>query len=266
MPGSAIVGEGSAYVTAEDVLQKTRSILNDAYNTPDGTPGTVPGEILTDDWAPTWEYLGIAYDMCQCELADNGVETNVKEVFLNNIPIVQNADPSVQIWISQSGTYNGSNNVASPQLPADLIVPLRLWERFQGTQNPFVQITPAQDGLPGYSLQAPQFRWYDWRADAVYLPGATMLNQIRMRYVAYYPDLTAPSSVVPYRRLRVALAWMTAYVFANSRNDPQAAQLKQNAMEQLDNIITATVRRRQRRGVARRAYGQSNGSRRTLLG
>ena len=249
MPNVSQVGEGANSNNAGYVLNKTRAIINDVME-------SNAGDILTDDWPATWEYLNIAQRMCQEYLANNGVESNVKEVFLSGILPVANTDPSTQVWVSQSGYYDGANNHTTPYLPADVVMPLRIWERFDGTQNPFVQVTPANDGLDGFLPQLPYFRQYEWRGNALYLPGATMLNQLRFRYIAYFADLTGPTSVLPYPRMAIALAWMTAYVFAQARGDMTAtATLKGDAYEQLDNIINYSIRRKQRRGVSRRPYG-----------
>lgn len=243
------IGEGAAFNSAEYVLNKTRAITNDVME-------SNAGDVLTDDWPATWEYLNIAQRMCQEYLANNGVETNVKEVILSGLTACGNVDPSTQVWVSQSGYFDGANDHQTPALPADMIIPSRIWERFDGTQNPFVQVTPANDGLDGFLPQAPYFRLYDWRGNAIYMPGATMTNQLRIRYIAYFQDLTAPDSVVPYPRVAIALAWMTAFVFAQARGDMTAvATLKAEAYDQLDNIVSYSIRRKQRRGVSRRPYG-----------
>jgi hypothetical protein len=242
------IGEGFAFDSAEYCLNQTRAIINDVME-------ETGGDILTDDWAPTWTYLNIAQRMCQEYLANNGVETNIQEFFIDGITPVTSTDPSTQVWISQSGYFDGTSNHATPHLPANIIIPNRVWERFSGTQNPFVQVTPAQDGLDGFIPQLPYFRQYDWRANMLVLPGATMTNELRVRAIVYFQDLTGPTSVIPYPRMSVALAYMTAYVFANARGDQSAVGLKQDALEQLDNIVSTTIRKKQRRGVSRRPYG-----------
>lgn len=245
---SQSIGQGAAFDSAEYVLNQTRAISNDVME-------SNAGDILTDDWAPTWTYLNIAQRMCQEYLSTNGVETNLSEVVLSNLTPVQNSDPATQVWLSQSGYFDGADNHATPALPANMILPLRVWTRFAGTQNPFVQVTPAQDGIDGFALQTPSPEVYDWRANLIVFPGFTQAADLRIRFVAYFQDLTGPTSVVPYSRMSVALAYMTAYVFASARGDQQAAVLKQDAYDQLDSIISSSIRKRQRRGVSRRPYG-----------
>jgi hypothetical protein len=250
------VGQGAAFDRAEYVLNKTRAITNDVME-------SNAGDILTDDWPATWEYLNIGQRMCQEYLSANGVETNRAETFLTNLTPVANSDPATQVWLSQSGYYDGADNHKVPALPADIVTPLRVWCRFSGTQSPFVQVDPAKDGIDGFAVQIPYPTVYDWRGNTMVFPGFTQTNDIRIRYDKYFPDLTGPTSVIPYPRMAIALAYMTAYVFANARGDQAAGGLKGDAYEQLDNIVSSSIRKRQRQGVSRRAYGGgTNGTRR----
>ncbi len=251
------IGQGAAFDSAEYVLNKTRAITNDVME-------SNAGDILTDDWPSTWEYLNIAQRMCQEYLSANGVETNRTEIILQNVPPVANSDPATQVWLSQSGYFDGEDNHTTPALPADIVIPTRIWCRFAGTQSPFVQVSPAKDGIDGYVVQIPYPSLYDWRSNLLVFPGFTQANDIRMRYDKYFADLTGPTSVIPYPRMAIALAYMTAYVFANARGDQAAGGLKNDAYEQLDNICSSSIRRRQRRGTSRRAYGGFSNGRRWL--
>jgi hypothetical protein len=248
------VGEGAAFDSAEWVMNATRGILNDVME-------SSAGDIFTDDWSSAWTYLNIAQRKCQEYLSANGVETNLQETFLYNTPPVTNSDPATQVWFSQSGYFDGTNNHTTPKLPANLVLPWRVWTRFSGTQNPFVQVSPTKDGINGFALQLPYPTVYDWRSNMLVLPGFTQAADFRIRYDQYFPDLTSGASTIPYPRMAVALAYMTAYVFAKGRGDATAADLKEDAYFELDNIISNSIRKRQRRGVSRRAYGGQSGNR-----
>ncbi len=248
------VGQGAPFDSAEYCLNQARAITNDVMESP-------AGDILTDDWPSTWTYLNIAQRKCQEYLAANGVETNIQEVFLYNTPAVTNSDPSTQVWFTSTLFFDGTNNHPAPHLPANMILPWRVWTRFSGTQNPFFQVSPAKDGINGSMVQIPYPAVYDWRSNMLVFPGFTQMCDFRIRFDQYFPDLTGPSSVIPYPRMTVALAYMTAYVFANARGDQMAAGLKDDAYAELDNIVSSSIRRRQRRGTSRRAYGGFQGNR-----
>jgi hypothetical protein len=245
------VGEGNAFDSAGYILTQTRAIVNDLME-------DAGGDILTNDWFATWVYLNQAYRICQHDLANNGVETNAKEVHMSPLVACPVSDPEQQVWISQSGYYNGVTNFANPSLPADMIIPLRLWERFAGTQNPFIQVTPSIDGLPSGMVQCQQFRFWDWRGSAIYLPGASQSNELRLRYIAYFPELTDANSVVVYPRMAVALAYMTAYCFAQARGSAQAPAMQSMAQNELDQIVSQTTRKKQRKGASKRPYCGNN--------
>lgn len=251
---SQTIGSGTPFDSAEYCLNQARAITNDVME-------SNAGDVLTDDWAPTWTYLNIAQRRCQEYLTANGVETNIQEVFLYNTPAVTNSDPSTQVWISSTGYYDGSNNHPNPKLPANMVLPWRVWTRFSGTQSPFVQVSPTKDGINGFALQLPYPPVYDWRSNMLVMPGFTQPSDFRIRYDQYFNDLTGPTSVIPYPRMTVALAYMTAYTFADARGDIRSGSLKDDAYSELDNIVSSSVRKRQRRGVSRRPYGGSNGNR-----
>jgi hypothetical protein len=241
------------YDQASVISDFVRLIVNDAIE-------SAGGEIYTDDWPQTWGYMSLAKRMCEQYLADNGVEFNVKEVILSGLTPVTSTDPSVQVYISQTGYFDGSNQHNTPTLPGDLITPLRLFERVMNATNTgYCQVTPANDGIPPALSQGQQFRFWDWRTDTIFLPGATQTNQLRLRYVSFSPDIDGPTAVIPFRRLGVALAYMTAFIFLGAREDVESAGAKAIADEQLDLIVTQTVRKKQRRGVQKRPYGGRGG-------
>ncbi len=249
---SAQLGEGAAFNTAGYVLRLARAAIADNIENQDG-------DLLTDDWPQSYDYLNIAYRSIQHELADNGIEANVKQTDLLNVTATASSDPETQVFISQNGYFDGENNHENPKLPADMIIPLRLYERFSGTQNPFVQVQPAVDGIPVGLPISQNFRYWDFRTDAIYMPGATQDNDLRLRYVAYFPELTDANSVVHYRRIAVALAYMTAYVFSQPRGNEEAGSLLSRAQQEIDNIVTQTTRKKQRRGSRRKPYGGRGG-------
>jgi hypothetical protein len=246
---SAIVSQGTALDSVEYVLNMVRVLINDAME-------DLAGDIFTDDWPAAFVYLNTAKRMVEQNLADNGVEFNIKETVLTPLPpVVNGGDPSIQVSITQEGFFDGANNHASPGLPGDMIIPLRLWERQVG-QGTFVQVTPATDGLDPRSSGGQNFGCWDWRADGIYLPGASMANELRLRYISFSPELTSPNGVMPFRRSALAVAFMTAFVFANARGGASAAGFKSLADEQLDNIVSQTTRKKQRRPAQKRAYGR----------
>jgi hypothetical protein len=151
----------TSFNSAEYVLNLSRSIVNDAAN-------GIEGDILADSQPYTFVYLNSAYQFVQDELANNGEETFKKELILTPVTPVVNTDPATQVFIYDQGYNDGGTSHALPSLPADLIIPLRLWERQSSTVNRFTPMQKANDGLPSISKGSYNVFW-EWRGDTIYL-------------------------------------------------------------------------------------------------
>src|SRR6185437_17012585 len=121
----------SAYNTAEDVLVRLRTIMNDSE--------VEGGDVLTDTAPFTFDLLNSAFERVQLELAKVGVEVAVETAWLIGLPSMPTVDPEARLVLDDDGTHvvypNGVGNADydSPQLPTDLVMPLKLWERQNGT-------------------------------------------------------------------------------------------------------------------------------------
>jgi hypothetical protein len=235
------------YDNAEYVLNLTRSVLNDAAL-------SIAGNVFADGQPYVFPLLNAAYRDLQDMLVDGGVETFIQTTQLLLLPVVDPIDPGTQIQISYVGFFDGSNNFPNPTLPPNMIIPLRFWERQSGTTNYFAPMFQVNDGLPSV-YQTPCLRYWDWQSDKVYMPGATQVNDVQLRYLAYLPDLTDGTSPVLILRCAQALAYLTAYQFATSRGSSLAPQLQANAKAQVDDMINRTAKRSNRGNHRRRGYG-----------
>jgi hypothetical protein len=232
-----IVGS-SSYSTAELVLNLARSIIND-------TRDSLAGEILADALPYTFVYLNSAYRYLQDELSANGVRTLEKETILKGITPVATPDPGTQVFIYDQGFNNGTTNFASPALPSDMRMPLRLWERTSGTLSNFIPMESCDDGLPS-TTQGGTLRFWEWRTDGIYMVGAMQTIDIRLRYAAYLADLTDGTSTLQLRGAENALAYLTAAEFAAARGSPLADDFRTQAGEFITQIVDYTIRQKQR--------------------
>ena len=235
------------YDNAEDILNLTRSMLNDAAL-------SIAGNVFADTQPYVFPLLNAAYRDLQYRLVDGGVETFIQTTQLLLLPVVNPVDPGTQIQISYVGFFDGSNYYPNPTLPPNMIIPLRFWERKSGTTNYFSPMAQVNDGLPSVT-QTPCLRYWDWQSDKVYMPGATQVNDVQLRYLAYLPDLTDGTSPVLIINCAQALASLTAYKFAISRGSALAPSLKADADDQIDKMINRTARRSNRGNHRRRGYG-----------
>jgi hypothetical protein len=229
-----VVGS-SAYNTAGQITQLIRSLLNDAA-----------GNLFTD--AVLIPYVNSAYRKLQRALAAAGQETFLVDDVLLVVPAVAEVDPSAQVMI---------NDATAPpnQLPTDLLVPLDLWERANGSSDDFVEMVDLslRGGLPSME-QGATLQYWEWRQDGLCFCGATQDTQIRLRYQKSYPDLTDGTSVVLVRNAQEAIAYTGAAMAALARGSPFAERWDGVAEDALEDLITTSVRRDQRGARRRRPY------------
>jgi hypothetical protein len=229
-----VVGS-SAYNTAGQITSLVRSLLNDAQ-----------GNLFTDTLL--LPYLNSAYRKAQRLIANAGGGGFIQDDALLVVTAVSAVDPSLQVSISDA--------TAPPnQLPTDLLVPLKLWERANLSSDDFVEMTDLtrHGGLPSRE-QGLTLSCWEWRADGLYFLGATQDTQIRLRYVKAYPDFTDSTSPVLIRNAQEALAYATAALAAWSRGSPLAEKWDDAAGDALEDLVVAAVRREQQTARRRRPY------------
>ena len=120
----------TAYNTAGQITSLVRSLLNDAA-----------GNLFTD--TVLLPYANSAYRKAQRALANVQSGTFLSDDVLLVVPAVTTVDPSAQVSIT--------DGTAPPnQLPTDLLVPVKLWERANLSSDDFVEMTDLtdHDGLP----------------------------------------------------------------------------------------------------------------------
>lgn len=237
------------YPTAEFVLNLVRTICLDAGI-------SLSGDLLSDTANYTFTLLQSAYEYVQDEIANHGYETPKKEIILSNITAVPAAvlSPATQVYIDYANYFDGLNQKAAPVLPQDLLAPVRLWERPNGSLLRFSEMNLANDGLdslPQYSF----LRQWEWRDDKLYMIGATQALDIRLRYQAYFPALVGPNSIVKIFHGANAIAYTMAYNFSGPREGAVAQMFMTERDKSIAQIVTRIARKNQRRNIRPRPYG-----------
>ena len=234
-----VVGS-SAYNTAGQITALVRSLLNDSQ-----------GNLFTD--AVLLPYVNAAYRSVQRALANTSAGGFLTDNFTAVVPAVAVPDSSAQVSITDS--------TAPPnQLPTDLIVPQKLWERPNGSTQDFVEMVDLSHhgGLPS-RVQDVTLSVWEWRADGIYLLGATQDTQVRIRYLKAYPDLTDATSPVLVRNAQEAIAYGAAALAAWARGSPLAQKWDDAASDAVEDLVSQAVRREQQSGHRRRPYSSRSG-------
>jgi hypothetical protein len=234
-----VVGS-SAYNTAGQITSLVRSLLNDSQ-----------GNLFTDTLL--LPYLNSAYRKVQRAIGNAGGGGFIQDDVLLVVTAVTQTDPSLQVSISDA--------TAPPnQLPTDLLVPLKLWERMNGSSDDFVEMVDLtrHGGLPS-RVQDTTLGVWEWRADGLYFLGATQDTQIRLRYMKAYPDFTDATSPVLVRNAQEALAYATAALAGWSRGSPLAEKWDDAATDAVEDLVVAAVKREQQSARRRRPYSARTG-------
>src|SRR5260370_685243 len=184
-----VVGS-SAYNTAGQITSLVRSLLNDSQ-----------GNLFTD--AVLLPYANSAYRKLQRALGNACGGGFIQDDVLLVVPAVTQTDTSLQVAITDA--------TAPPnQLPTDLLVPLKVWERRNTSTDDFLEMVDLtrHGGLPSRAQDVTLSVW-EWRADGLYFLGATQDTQIRLRYLKAYPPFTDATSPAPGPTSQEAIAYAT---------------------------------------------------------
>ena len=255
------------YPVLETVLNLARTRLNDAI-------ASIGGEILTDSQPFTATMVNAAWRRLQAYLSNLGYSKYKRKFWAYGIPAVDSTDPSQQTMWTWTQYTNASGVVYAPPVvpvfPADFIAPLVVKQRPTGTNQVFHQFPSAPDGLPEGMKRPWNWAW-EWKNDAMYMPGSTYSMDFEIEYAAYDYDFLVTNNVlgdstqvppiipanmaVPIMRSESALANYICAECAQGRTDADTAVFIGEAEKDAKLIMNnSDVKLKQRRPVQRKAY------------
>jgi hypothetical protein len=209
--------------------------LNDKIN----SLSPVGGQILNNTQDFSHAMVNSAWRKLQEKLADlkySGIE---QEQNFIAVPSAASSDPLTQVFFNYAGYFDGLTNWPAFALPQNFIRPYSMWERQAGSAAILTEIDIIFNGLPS----VPKVQWNrqaEWRDDVLYLPGATVQTDIRMRFAQYFPDFADNSpaaatpwfgQVAPIMRCLDAFADYICREFEIARQNPDAALAFQASAE-----------------------------------
>lgn len=223
------------------------------------------GDIFADSQPYVLPTVNLAWRKIQKKLADKGHPRLRNEIDLLSIPVITNLDPISQQFITWTQFFDGTNfvpaNLNPPLLPQDLIYPMHIWERPSGMTVEFRPMHPAGNSLRSWNKTSWN-RFWDFREDALYMPGSLLNMDWRISYAAFLPDLVVvgtPFSAVPVPIMRCAdaLAWYSAAIFVSPRGgEALVPGFEARGDQAIDQITNAWAKLQQRSSFHRRAWGQ----------
>ena len=252
------------YDYLESVLNVARTRLNDAI-------ANLGGDILTDTQPFTGTMTNSAWRKLQASIANLGFSRYKRKFFGIALPVTATYDPSQpNIW-TWTYYFDGTSYWAPPVsvLPFDLICPLYIKERQTGTGAPFQKMMFRPDGLSEVPKQPRNGQW-EWKNDAIYIPGSTFSMDIEVEYAAFdadfvttgnvlgdpttYPPTTPANMQVPVMRCQSALANYLCAEMAEARQDLNGQAFVQAAEADVKLMQNNDVKLKQRTPVQRRSY------------
>lgn len=214
--------------TLENIVNTARVRLNDAIQ-------ALGGDILTDDAVFTLTFITAAWRRFQQILANYGISIMKRQAVLFSVPAQTQADFGAEVWMDWDGYFDGSVIQSAPILPPDLIFPLDLSERIAPSAGTYFPIDQVFNGFPAIE-QTEYNRLWEWRDNKVYMPGATGLTDIKLRYMGFLADFVANSvasfstQVVPIVNCLSPFSWFLCCEVAKSRGDLDAGTFDQLAI------------------------------------
>lgn len=239
------------YDPVELILEFARVIANDCAI-------SIAGNLLADDQPSTMPMMNLAWRKLQDRLRNNAVERFPAEVILQAIPVINatvQADPAIQVWISSNGYWDGAQLWTNITLPPGFQIPVKLWERAHGQEALFIPMWPDSSGMPS-TPKSSYSRMWEWRDDAIFFPGALQVNDLRIRYKQYIPDLSGTASDIPIIRAAVPLAYLVVEVFAMARGSTITATFSAEKEDAIKQLINTTTQKKQRENFRRIPYSR----------
>jgi len=245
-----------SYPLLENVMQLARAGINDMLR-------ATTGAILTDSAPFTVVYANAAIRRTQRYLANNGIASNIRDnVILSSIPPAVGADPQIQVYISPLGYFDGANMNSQPTLPADLILPLEVWERQTGSGAQFIFMPQPQEGLES-RIPGSYFGQWEWREDRINMTGSTITEDLRLRYEASLARIAASADFTKTTINLVdgedALAAGIVLQYARTRGSAMRQEAEAWWKSECDEIVNRHVRRDQRIAYRPRGYRAGGG-------
>lgn len=214
-----------------DVLNTTRERVNDMIV-------SVGGQTLTNTAPFTLVMANAGWQVMQQQLVALGYVVLQDSLTIVRLPPVATLDPSTEVSLSWTGYFDGTTAHPAIVLPQDLIRPMKdgLEERISvnGTVTNTSPLSPM-DEILGPLAHVPKEMWnkqWQWRADAICMPGAMTYTDMRIRYAKYLADFTnLDTDVAPIMRCGDALSKYIAVEFSTGRGDLDRATLLTEAQQ-----------------------------------
>jgi hypothetical protein len=258
------IGPNVRYPTLQGIADLFRFLINDTANNTTGSgtgSGTQAGLIMPNSNPDLLTLLNEGISETYSDLRNIGDQELILDNYLViGLPALAAPDPTVQVSLDSIGFFNGQTFNSNFTLPANCTQVLRLWERQSGTGNSFVPMNPAPFGLGGI-YQGNLMSVWEMRQNAIWMPGALVSIDLRIRCRIAVPDYLNPATIdfttayVPIISSKNAIAAKMRVQYATRFAPEQYPMAIQEEVRLMDKLKLEVVRQMQATENQRTEFG-----------
>jgi hypothetical protein len=260
----AVVGGNIVYPSLTEVCNLFRTQINDTGNNTMGSgtgTGAQQGVIMPNSNPDLLTFLTSGINTLFSDLRNVGSpELILDNYILTGLPALTQQNAAVQVSIAYSGFFDGFQWHSQWTLPIGTSRVLALYERQTGINEDFVPMQPAPFGLPSV-LQGQRQAFWEMRQGQVWMPGATVQTDIRIRTRIAFPTLLSPKNLnfdttyIPILNCGDAVMAKMLKRYA-TRFAPESYQMaKDMETDEMDKLKFEAVRQMQANENQRAAFG-----------
>ena len=246
-------------------------LQNPAATAGPATGGTIQGYGTGKKYTDTvlMPFVNSAYRGLQRALKATGsTEFRVGQAFVT-VPGLSFAEASTQVLLGFTGLTISSDANPAPtfiggagvgQLPLDLLMPRKLWERPTGQQVDFQEMIDLTN--TGGLMSVPQgqcLQMFEWIGDSIALLGATQANDIRIEYDRGMPQVSDGLAQLLVLNSEDYHAFAVASLVEPGRGGKNAELYDQAAEDAKEKLVNAVTRGQQFQSRRPRAFSSRRG-------
>lgn len=189
----SVVGGNNRYPSLQSIADLFRSSINDDFSGATDTPGE--GLIATNTAPFMLTFMNSAIRDVYSDLRNVGDPALILDNYiLLGIPPLSAPDPTVQVSLGYAGYFNGFTWSPAWTLPVGMQRLEKMWERWNGSGGDFAPMIACPNGLPGCQ-QLDRMGYYELRQNAIWMPGALVSVDLRIRCRITFPDYLNPATI-----------------------------------------------------------------------
>jgi hypothetical protein len=186
----SIVGGNLVYPNLQGIADLFRALINDTANNTQGNGvGQLnqAGVIMPNSNPDLVTFLSSGVRTMFSDLRNVGdPELILDNYIVSGLPALTAQNPAVQVALAYNGFFDGFQWHAGLTLPVGAKRISAIWERETGSNLDFVPMKYAPFGLPS-ALQGNRMGIWETREGMVWMPGALLQTDIRIRARISYP-------------------------------------------------------------------------------